>query len=89
MRRDRLSKAREDRDLSQKDVAKILVIAESTVRSLENGLRDPSSKTAAKFAFLYNTRVDILFPDIFLLKDDTKRIIKVNLKNIQRKGVAQ
>lgn len=85
MRRELLIKEREDRNLSRVDVAKILGIAEITVRSIENKRRDPSSKTATKFAFLYNTRVDVLFPDIFLPKDDTKRIIKSKLKNIERK----
>lgn len=62
----------------QKDVASMLDIAEITVRSIENGQRDPSTKLAMMFAYLYGVDADSIFPSVFLLDNDTKRIIKSN-----------
>ncbi|GAX06843.1 XRE family transcriptional regulator [Secundilactobacillus pentosiphilus] len=77
-----LIKLRNDHNWSRKDVAELLDIAEITVRSIENGVRNPGTKLATKFAFLYDVKVETVFPDIFLPDDDTKRIIQQNKQKI-------
>lgn len=75
MKRERLIAERNRNGWSQNSVAKLLDIAEITVRSIENGSRNPSSKLIAKFSYLFEVKPEILFPDIFLPDKDTKRII--------------
>lgn len=78
----KLIKLRNDHNWSRQEVAKMLDIAEITVRSVENGARNPGTKLAAKFAFLYEVKVETAFPDIFLPDDDTKRTIQRNKEKI-------
>lgn len=73
-KRDNLVNERESRGLTQKELSDKLSIAEVTVRKIESGTRNPSSKTAKKFALFFQKDLDYLFPDIFLIKFDTKRI---------------
>lgn len=73
--RQNLKEAREKRSLTQEALAKELGIAEITVRSLENGKRAPSTSMAVKYASFFSCSLEFLFPDIFLLNDDTKHIV--------------
>lgn len=81
-KRSTLIDLREKSEWSRKEVAEMLNIAEITVRMIENGTRNPSNKLAMMFAYLYGVEVKDIFPDIFLLNDDTKRIIEVNKKRV-------
>jgi len=80
MTRNNLKKARENAGISQRELGDYLNIATITVRSIENGKRDPSTKLAVKYANFFHRALDELFPDIFLLKFDTKRIKQTNIK---------
>lgn len=57
MKRERLIAERNRNGWSQNSVAKLLDIAEITVRSIENGSRNPSSKLIAKFSYLFEGRI--------------------------------
>ena len=72
MKRTTLKKKRRQLGLSQTDVANKLGIAEVTVRMIESGTKDPSSKLAVKYANFFHEELAVLFPDIFLLRFDTK-----------------
>ncbi|WP_035052871.1 helix-turn-helix transcriptional regulator [Carnobacterium pleistocenium] len=71
--RERLIKERKTKSLSREELARNLEIAEITVRKLEEGSRNPSVNMAKKFALYYEKDLTELFPDIFLIKFDTKR----------------
>lgn len=71
--RERLIEERKIKNLTRDELAKELKIAEITVRKLEEGNRNPSVNMAKKFAFYYGKDLTELFPDIFLIKFDTKR----------------
>lgn len=81
MERETLINARLSKKLSQAQVADDLGLAEVTVRKIEKGNRNPSSKTAVKFASYFGRDIKELFPDIFLPNFDTKRI-KSNAKEV-------
>lgn len=74
LKRTKLKKARVKSGLSQRELADKLGIAEITVRQIENGNTDPGSKLAVKYANFFKKPLEQLFPDIFLLKFDTKSI---------------
>ncbi|MCI3027730.1 helix-turn-helix transcriptional regulator [Desemzia sp. C1] len=71
--RSNLVKERKSKDLTRSELADKLGIAEITVRKIEEGNRNPSPQMAKKFALFYKKELDYLFPDIFLIKFDTKR----------------
>ncbi|MGM0173664.1 helix-turn-helix transcriptional regulator [Enterococcus sp. DIV0800] len=72
--RNNLKKERELKSLSREKLAKILNISEVYVRKLESGTSNPSLQMAKEFAEFYRKPLDYLFPDLFLLSFDTKRI---------------
>ncbi|HFQ6236289.1 TPA: helix-turn-helix transcriptional regulator, partial [Listeria monocytogenes] len=59
---------------TQKELAEIVELAEVTIRKLESGDRDPSISTALRISRALNEKVENVFPDIFLVNDDTKCI---------------
>ncbi|MGB3160918.1 MAG: helix-turn-helix transcriptional regulator [Carnobacterium sp.] len=73
-RRNGLIQERESKNLTREELAEKLGVAEITVRKIEEGGRNPSVKMAKKFAIYYEKDLTDLFPDIFLLSYDTKRI---------------
>jgi len=72
--RQRLVDERNKRNLTQKQVAEILEISEVYVRKIEKGLRNPGRETMLKFEKLYGVQDRQLFPDLFNVSIDTKRI---------------
>ncbi|MBC1983449.1 helix-turn-helix transcriptional regulator [Listeria booriae] len=76
--RENLKKERCKKKMSQKEVAEILGLSEITVRKIEKGDRSPSLNTAKKFSVLYKRKLEYLFPDIFLIENDTKCIQKID-----------
>jgi len=80
LKRMKLKKTRIKSGLSQRELADRLDIAEITVRQIENGNTDPGSKLAVKYANFFEQPLEQLFPDIFLLKFDTKSTKKINAK---------
>lgn len=69
-----LIKERENKSLTRNELADTLGISEIMVRKLESGARNPSPKMARRFAMFYQKELEYLFPDIFLIKFDTKHI---------------
>lgn len=67
---------REEKNLKQEDVAKMLNIAQQTVSLIETAKRNPSILLAKKFEILFDRPMEDLFPDIFLSAETTKRSIK-------------
>ncbi|MBO0460077.1 helix-turn-helix transcriptional regulator [Enterococcus hulanensis] len=65
---------REKKNLTQEQLAKQLNVSEVFIRKLESGSSNPSSSMAVEFAEFFERPLDYLFPDIFLLSFDTKRI---------------
>ena len=51
---------REDRDIKQKDIAKILNVSQNTYSQYETGLLDFSAKMLIQLADFYGTSVDYL-----------------------------
>jgi DNA-binding XRE family transcriptional regulator len=74
LKRNNLIDARKSKQMTQAELAEELGIAPITVRKLENSNRNPSTKTAMKIADYFELDIKVLFPDIFLPKNDTKRI---------------
>lgn len=74
MQRANLKKAREDLNLSQSELASKLGIAEISVRSYENGTRNPSNQVVKSYVDFFERDPINLFPDIFLPLFDTKGI---------------
>lgn len=74
--RTNLKKERDKKNITQEKLAEFLSISEITVRSLENGSRNPSTKMAKKYALFFGKSLDYLFPDVFLILNDTKCIEK-------------
>jgi len=73
-RRKGLIQERESKNLTREELAEKLGVAEITVRKIEEGGRNPSINMAKRFAIYYKKDLTELFPDIFLLSFDTKRI---------------
>jgi len=80
-----LIEERKKKNLSRKKVAHDVGLAEITIRKIEENKRNPSIKTARKLSIYYGKTMDELFPDIFLLSNDTKRII--SKKQTERNAV--
>ncbi|EAD2939151.1 TPA_asm: helix-turn-helix domain-containing protein, partial [Listeria monocytogenes] len=53
--------------LTQKELAEKVGLAEISIRKIENGERDPSINTAVRISKILNTKMEIIFPDIFLI----------------------
>ncbi|MBC3889466.1 helix-turn-helix domain-containing protein [Acetobacterium paludosum] len=75
-----LIEERKKKNLSRREVAENVGLAEITIRKIEESKRNPSIKTARKLSIYYEKTLDELFPDIFLLPNDTKRIKQKNTK---------
>ncbi|MEN2666000.1 helix-turn-helix transcriptional regulator [Listeria aquatica] len=69
-------KARVNKKLTQKQLAEKAGMAVISVRKIESGERNPSLQTAVKLSYILSTKVEKLFPDIFLNKKDTKCIYR-------------
>ncbi|MCS6105741.1 helix-turn-helix transcriptional regulator [Clostridium botulinum] len=67
---------RQKNGMTQAELAGKAGLATVTIRKIENSERDPSNKTARKLSIIFNKKMDEVFPDIFLLSDDTKSIKK-------------
>lgn len=72
--RQKLVDERIKRNLTQKQVADILDISEVYVRKIEKGVRNPGRETMQKFEQLYGISERNLFPELFQVSIDTKRI---------------
>ena len=72
--RTNLKKEREKKHLSRNKLAETLGISEVYVRKIESGSSNPSIDVAKMFAEFYKQPLDYLFPDLFSLSFDTKRI---------------
>lgn len=57
---ERLKNLREDRDLSQKDIGKILNMAQTTYSGYETGNRNVPNELLIKLALFYNVSVDYI-----------------------------
>ena len=57
---ERLRNLREDKDLKQKDIAKMLNVAQTTYSDYENGKINMPTSILIKLAELYNTSIDYL-----------------------------
>ncbi len=72
--RQKLVNERIKHNLTQKQVAEKLGLSEVFVRKIEKGLRNPGRETMLKFENLYSVSERTLFPDLFFINHDTKRI---------------
>ena len=57
---ERMRNLREDKDLKQKDIAKMLNFAQTTYSDYENGKINMPTSILIKLAELYNTSIDYL-----------------------------
>jgi len=74
--REVLIEKRIEKGMSRLEVAKMLGISEVFVRKIESADRNPSIETMLKFELLYDISMRILFPDVFQIPVDTKRIVQ-------------
>lgn len=56
----RLKRAREEKGLTQQEVANILGVSNGTISGYERDYRDPDTETLKRLAFLYGVSVDYL-----------------------------
>ncbi len=73
----RLKKLREEKELFQKDIAKLLGVSIPAITQYENGKRDMSTETVIKLAEFFNVSTDYL-----LGKSDIRNPNKVELEDI-------
>ena len=64
---------RSKNNMTQADLAIKVGLATVSIRKIENGSRNPSNMVARRISIVLGTTMDKVFPDIFLLSDDTKR----------------
>ena len=67
-----LKDLRKEKNLTQEQASKILIIRKEYLSMLENGNRNPSDSLKEKMAKLYNCSIS----DIFLAINSTKRLNK-------------
>ncbi|WP_150283759.1 helix-turn-helix transcriptional regulator [Rummeliibacillus sp. TYF-LIM-RU47] len=72
--RTKLIELRKGSTLTQAELAEKLGISEIHVRKIESGDRNPSVTLMVKYEKLFNESMKDLFPDIFFIDIDTKRI---------------
>ncbi|QNK86475.1 helix-turn-helix transcriptional regulator [Sporosarcina sp. resist] len=72
--REVLIEKRQQKELTQLEVAEKIGVSEVFVRKIEKSDRNPSVETMLKFESLYSTSMRLLFPDIFQVSSDTKCI---------------
>lgn len=77
----RLKDLREDKDLLQKDIAKILNIAERTYSGYETGSRNVPNEILINLAKFYNTSTDYILKITNEKKPYPRRKDKVNNDN--------
>lgn len=58
--REKLKEIREDRDISQKEIAKVLGVKQSAVSKYENGLREYKVEDIIKLCKFYNISADYI-----------------------------
>lgn len=88
--RDQLVIERQKKELTQEKLGKVLGISTVYVRKIEKGLRNPGRETMLKFETFYGVPARVLFPDLFQVSVDTKRIEnkekqQSNIKSISKK----
>lgn len=64
----KLKELRQNKGITQEELASAVGIATVTIRKIENSDRNPSINTAKKIAKYFNKNLEYVFPDIFLLK---------------------
>lgn len=75
---ERLKNAREDRDISQKDMATMLDMNQSNYSRIENGHQEPSLDQLMKMAKIFNLTIDEL------LGVDSDKYIKSRVKGFNK-----
>lgn len=75
---ERLKNAREDRDISQKDMASMLDMNQSNYSRIENGHQEPSLDQLMKIAKIFNLTIDEL------LGVDSDKYIKSRVKGFNK-----
>lgn len=73
---ERLKEIREDRDLSQKDIAKMLNTTQQQYSKYEIGIRSIPLEQLSKLADYYNTSIDYLVGKTDVRKRYPKSILK-------------
>lgn len=58
--REKLKEIREDRDISQKEIAEVLGVKQSAVSKYENGLREYKVEDIIKLCKFYNISADYI-----------------------------
>ncbi|MFA6801736.1 MAG: helix-turn-helix transcriptional regulator [Acholeplasmataceae bacterium] len=61
-----LEQLRKDKNLSQEDLANVLLVSRQTIISLEKGKYNPSIVLAFKIANYFNTKIE----DIFIYEEE-------------------
>lgn len=72
MKREKLISLREERGLSQTELAECIGTTQQTISWLENGRRKPNVYLAISLQNFFRVKVEELFPDIFLGANTTK-----------------
>lgn len=57
---ERIRNLREDNDLTQKEMGKILNVSQRTISHWESGKREPEYKCLIKYALYFNTTTDYI-----------------------------
>ena len=75
----RLKELREDKDLFQKDIAKILNMSQTGYSQYETETNDIPTEVLKKLANFYNTSIDYLLYETDERKPYSKSIMQINI----------
>lgn len=88
---DRLKELRSEKDLTQKEFAKLLNLSQQVVSDYERGTRFPDRDTLEKIASFFNCSIDYLLGNTNKRKWDTETIAfsSVSVDGLDEEEIAQ
>lgn len=84
MKANRLKDLREDRDLKQSDIAKLLNVSRATYSNYETGKTEAPIELIIKLADFYNVSLDYIFCRDYSVNAEIDKAIKILEGIIQR-----
>lgn len=85
----RLKELRQNRNLSQKELAEILNVSTGTVGNWEVGLREPDFQTLTKIADIFNVSCDYLLGRFSADEGSNENKIRISISSIEEEMLTE